>query len=253
MKSNFKENFNFITNILIIFLLVFSGFVWADSNGVWTLAKDIRGGIIGSDEQTPNMNYSFINAVNFFNPVYFYNKLKSNDNNYYINISGRTQLNDLATQKIASNYGKINGNLYVQNNLTLKNKINCNGKLYTDSTGKILCGIDNVNDGDNNSTNELQNLNQVLSKGSNGGGYRITNITNPVSNQDVATKNYVDSKISSSGQTVYSCPNQRAADESGCLGQITTVNYCYWCSRQDRGSCKGWTTKSCNRIGTLNQ
>jgi len=88
--------------------------------------------------------------------------------------------------------------------------INCNGKLYTDATGKVLCGedqvndadpdpnnelqtlyhsgnqicisdtgscvIDNVNDGDTSSTNELQTLSEVLQKGNDAGTYGITGL-----------------------------------------------------------------------------
>ena len=50
---------------------------------------------------------------------------------------------------------------------------------------------------------------------------------------------------------VYSCPNQRAADESGCIGQLTLDSFCYWCNYQNRGSCKGWTTKPCTEVGRL--
>ena len=50
---------------------------------------------------------------------------------------------------------------------------------------------------------------------------------------------------------VYSCPNQRAADESGCIGQLTLESFCYWCNWQDQGSCKGWTTKPCIPVGQL--
>ena len=53
------------------------------------------------------------------------------------------------------------------------------------------------------------------------------------------------------GVLVYSCPNQRAADESGCIGQLTLESFCYWCTRQDRGSCKRWTTKPCIPVGQL--
>ena len=50
---------------------------------------------------------------------------------------------------------------------------------------------------------------------------------------------------------VYSCPNQRAADESGCIGQLTLDSFCYWCNYQNRGSCKGWTTKPYTEVGRL--
>lgn len=117
--DKFKLNFNFVSNIFILVILFFGGFIWADSNGIWTDAKDIRGGTFGSDEQPDTTNYTFIN------PVYINDKLKSINSNYYIDIDARTQLNDFAV-----------------NNLSVSST-NC-GKLYTDSFGKVKCGTDNV-------------------------------------------------------------------------------------------------------------
>jgi hypothetical protein len=178
VKKDFVKNLSLFFNGFIVATLFF-GVLWADSNGVWTFAKDIRGGTFGSDEQANTNNFTFIN------PVYFREKILSLENplTYYIDLSGRTQLNDLAVNKISSNELKIP---YINN---------CFGKLYTDSTGKVVCGSDNVNDADNNPNNELQNLNSVLTIGNDGGGKRIINIANPVNAQDVATKNYVDNKI----------------------------------------------------------
>lgn len=49
--NKFKENFNFITNILILTLMLLGGLVYADSNGVWNNPSDlVPGGIFGSDE-----------------------------------------------------------------------------------------------------------------------------------------------------------------------------------------------------------
>jgi len=59
------ERLNFISNLMILILVFFGGLVWADSNGVWHDAKDVRGGIFGNDEQPNTNNFSFINPVSF--------------------------------------------------------------------------------------------------------------------------------------------------------------------------------------------
>jgi hypothetical protein len=50
----------------------------------------------------------------------------------------------------------------------------------------------NVDDADADSTNEIQNLSQVLSEGNDAGGSIIANLADPVVAQDAATKAYVD-------------------------------------------------------------
>ena len=65
MRKAFKENFNFITNILILTILLFGGFVWADTNGIWHYAKDIRSGIFGFDKDGIDGGFSFISDVTF--------------------------------------------------------------------------------------------------------------------------------------------------------------------------------------------
>lgn len=125
MKKDFLIYFNTISNLFLLMILLLGGIIWADSNGIWTDAKDIRGGTFGSDEQPDTTNFTFIN------PVYFNDVLKTINSNYYIDIDARTQLNDLATQKINTN------------NLTLPNQISCS-KLYTNINGTILCGTDNT-------------------------------------------------------------------------------------------------------------
>jgi len=62
------ERFNFISNLMILILIFFGSLVWADSNGVWQDAKDVRGGTFGSDEQGNTSSFSFINPV-FFSGV----------------------------------------------------------------------------------------------------------------------------------------------------------------------------------------
>jgi hypothetical protein len=63
---SFKENFNFITNIGLLLILVFGGAVWAETNGVWHYTEDIRGGVFGEDERETTSFYTFIDPVNFF-------------------------------------------------------------------------------------------------------------------------------------------------------------------------------------------
>ena len=65
MVRDLKKEFNFITNILVFILVVFGGFVWADTNGIWHLAKDIRSGIFGADEDGIGGGFSFISDVTF--------------------------------------------------------------------------------------------------------------------------------------------------------------------------------------------
>jgi len=131
-------------------------------------------------------------------------------------------------QKTNMNYTFINP-VYFNTSVGLKNITNCNGKLYTDSNGKILCGNDNVNDGDTVIGNEIQNLNSVLANGNNAGGQRIRNIANPITPQDVATKNYVDINTA---------------------GKWPSGSYCIW----KNGNCPtGFTHKSMTlAVGTHN-
>lgn len=51
--------------IIAILALFFAGAVWADSNGVWVDASDIRGGTFGGDEAAFTANYIFENSVDF--------------------------------------------------------------------------------------------------------------------------------------------------------------------------------------------
>jgi len=57
--------------------------------------------------------------------------------------------------------------------------------------------ISNTGDADNNITNELQNLSDVLTRSNNAGGIKITNLGAPVVATDAATKSYVDSQNAS--------------------------------------------------------
>ena len=77
MNKDFLTKFNFISNILILFLLIFGGLVWADSNGIWFEAKDILGGVFGADEAS--QNFSFIGEVIFDEDIYISQFIKKDD------------------------------------------------------------------------------------------------------------------------------------------------------------------------------
>jgi hypothetical protein len=58
--------------ILAAFFILFLGFTFADTDGVWHYAKDIRGGIFGADEQDTTQDFTFINDVNLNSTTYYY-------------------------------------------------------------------------------------------------------------------------------------------------------------------------------------
>lgn len=49
-KNNFQQKFNTITNILILSILIFGSIAWADTNGVWNRAEDVKAGVFAQDE-----------------------------------------------------------------------------------------------------------------------------------------------------------------------------------------------------------
>ena len=95
-----------------------------------------------------------------------------------------TNSTDIATNAsdITTNTGNISAN--ATNIATNTSDISANA---TDISNHIAA------DGDLSSTNEIQNLGEVLADGNDGGGLAITNIADPTAAQDAATKAYVDS------------------------------------------------------------
>lgn len=57
MKDSFKTNFNFVFNVIIIMSLFTFGFVWADTNGVWSNAEDVKPGTFGTDEEAGDYEF----------------------------------------------------------------------------------------------------------------------------------------------------------------------------------------------------
>lgn len=58
---NIKNKLNIGISFGIILLVLLGSIIWADSNGVWYSAQDIRGSIFGTDENSTN--YTFMNNI----------------------------------------------------------------------------------------------------------------------------------------------------------------------------------------------
>ncbi len=112
MKGKFQQNFNTISNLLILSILLFGGVIWADSNGVWQRAEDIRAGIFGGDEG--GGEFTFNTTLNLNNSVYYYGNelnstfVNSNGDTIYgnLNVTGNVTMNNqqVATQNYVNNY-----------------------------------------------------------------------------------------------------------------------------------------------------
>ena len=79
------ENKNILLYSILFISLLFFSITYADSNGVWHYASDIRGGVFGSDEQDVTGGFSFVNLVSFNDFVNI---------NQGLNISGNVNLKD---------------------------------------------------------------------------------------------------------------------------------------------------------------
>ncbi len=120
---------NRIFYVFVFFILLFLSLVWADTNGVWNNAEDLRQGIIGEDEQEDpsGFGYAFINDLTI-NSDFFVN---GNISIFGVNIY------DIFQRRI-DNSKCSEG--YVIN------------KIY--ENGSVLCVLDEVNDSDSDPNNE---------------------------------------------------------------------------------------------------
>lgn len=180
----YKKYFVFVFSLFFIFIGVFV--IWADTNGVWHRAEDVRGGIFGSDEQniTSSIGFRFQNFVQFDDQVYLMNNTgigtstpRTNleiNGRWFVTEHGSSPIsgvgmfgsynpiisrgiiqvynydlgikNDLSLQGAGGNVGigiassdSANEKLDVNGNVSIRGVANCQGKLYTDSTGKVVC------------------------------------------------------------------------------------------------------------------
>lgn len=108
MNKDFILKFNFVSNILILILLIFGGLVWADTNGIWLRAEDVRGGVFGGDEE--NRVFSFVGDVTFNEYIYLKKEIKKG--NYYLNLNSTSKLNELEVSLIKSDLPS--GNVVIQ-------------------------------------------------------------------------------------------------------------------------------------------
>lgn len=82
--------------------------------------------------------------------------------------------------------------------------------------------VSNTGDADNNSSNELQNLSEVLTRSNNAGGVKITNLGAPTVGTDAATKNYVDAQNAAQNlSTILATGNDAGARQIKNLGAPT--------------------------------
>jgi len=75
---------------------------------------------------------------------------------------------------------------YLDNTDTQLTEIEVDG--FVANNGYLIAEVDD------DVTNEIQTLTEVLAQGTNAGGVQITNLANPVASQDATTKNYVDTQ-----------------------------------------------------------
>jgi len=85
--------------------------VWADSNGIWHEASDIRGGTFGDDEVAVT-DFRFINDVTFDEKIIVGDTIEDGDNSSYsMDLDSNTKMKDLDVNIIKSG---TSGNVIIQ-------------------------------------------------------------------------------------------------------------------------------------------
>ncbi len=131
---------NIITGSVIFLMLVLGAFVYADSNGVWHSAEDVRPGLFGSDEVT-DFNLPPFYQFNYL----FVGMMYDLDNtSYYVNPSLDSKFKNVYAEN-------INASNLVVNNISVTNlnvsNILINNTLITTLINNTVNNIYNTIDG----------------------------------------------------------------------------------------------------------
>ena len=136
MKEKIIIRFNFITNILILLLLIFGAISYADSNGIFIQAKDVVPGTFGEDEGSGDFTFPSNLTINSNlivkgKIIYEDEELTKKYNNMYVN---ENQLDSISSDMI------INGTIEVEDTNSFDSR-------YVNSDGDTIKGnlsIENV-------------------------------------------------------------------------------------------------------------
>ena len=194
--------------IMIFTLILLFNVSFADTNGIWIRAEDIRGGVFASDENSKD--FSFVGLVNFNNRV---------------NLNSDTFYKGTILENVFVQEGQVNSITtdMIQNGAVTGNKI-------ADSTigiNKVITSqFDNryVQEGQANSitTNMIQN-GAVTGNKIADNTIGINKVIRSQFDSVYATRNYVDSSFSNNfnfRHRTYSC--SRSSNYNGCSGLTTS-------------------------------
>jgi hypothetical protein len=115
-QSNLKKSLKFIIVSIVLSFTLLTSFTFADDNGVWHRAEDVRSGTFGDDETSGD--YTFISRVFFNQRIDATIIYDLNDPNYYINPNVDSVFNnmnvkgELQVNVIKSN--RADGNVVIQ-------------------------------------------------------------------------------------------------------------------------------------------
>jgi len=124
MKKIIKNSFTL--SLLMLFSLMTVSLVMADSNGIWTLAEDVRTGTFGGDELSSGI-YGFNNIVNFQQKTYFSETLNISTNSLGIYVISTVGSGPLAIFD-GGDFIIKNGDLEVEGDFSISGVIkNSNG------------------------------------------------------------------------------------------------------------------------------
>ena len=226
--------------LLILSIILLPTLVFADTNGIWINAQDVRGGIFGSDES--NRDFSFIGILNLTTDTFYKGTLLEDvfvlENQINSISTDMIQIGAVTNDKIADNtirIGKVRisdfDNRYYQKNEVYN-------KIESDNKYALLSDTYTQTQSDSRYVNRAgDSMSGVL----NMGGNRIRNVASPSSGNDVVTKTYVDNLLSTTsndirnvrsslsgcgGITYAQCPSGYTIIGGGAHTYNTNVNDC---------------------------